>query len=104
MPAPKNTVEKRITPEFRAQAGKGRPKGTANKVTREIKEMVVQALSDAGGVEYLVEQADKNPTAFLGLVGKIIPLQVNATHTVKHDEEILQARREYAAQLEARVH
>ena len=104
MSVPQKTDDKRITPEFRAQAGKGRPKGTVNKVTREIKEMVVQALSEAGGVDYLVEQSEKNPVAFLGLVGKIIPLQVNATHTVKHDEEILEARREYAAQLEARVH
>ena len=49
-----------------------------NKVTREIKAMISEALDQAGGVEYLVECA-KNPrtaAAFLGLVGKVLPLQV----------------------------
>ena len=55
----------------------GRQKGTPNKTTAEIKEMVIQALSNKGGVEYLEKQADENPTAFLTLVGKVLPLQVN---------------------------
>ncbi|MDO8677216.1 MAG: hypothetical protein Q7R30_01435 [Acidobacteriota bacterium] len=29
-----------------------------------------------GGVAYLTTQATKNPTAFLTLVGKVLPLQV----------------------------
>jgi hypothetical protein len=33
----------------------------------------------AGGVSYLVKQAESNPTAFLTLVGKIIPAQIDAT-------------------------
>lgn len=41
-----------------------------------IKEMIVQALENKGGVEYLERQADSNPTAFLTLVGKVLPLQV----------------------------
>ena len=60
-------------------AGKGRPKGSPNKVTAAIKDMIVQALDEAhedGGVAYLKDQASKNPTAFLGLVGKVLPLQV----------------------------
>jgi len=57
-------------------AGKGRPKGVPNKTTAAIKDMVIKALDKAGGVDYLVEQADKNPAAFLTLVGKVIPLQV----------------------------
>lgn len=76
MTKPKKTVDKRITPEFRAQAGKGRPKGVPNKATTAIKEMVIQALNGAGGIAYLIEQSKKNPTAFLTLVGKVIPLQV----------------------------
>lgn len=58
----------------------GRTKGTPNKVTGEIKEMVLQALSDIGGVEYLKEQAKANPTAFLTLVGKVLPLQVTGAN------------------------
>lgn len=56
--------------------GKGRPKGVPNKTTAEIKDMIVQALSNKGGVKYLERQADENPTAFLSLVGKVLPMQV----------------------------
>lgn len=38
--------------------------------------MIVQALDKAGGVDYLLTQADENPTAFLTLVGKVLPLQL----------------------------
>lgn len=54
----------------------GRVKGTPNKFTGELKEMILTALSEAGGVEYLVRQAEKSPTAFLALVGKVLPLQL----------------------------
>jgi hypothetical protein len=56
----------------------GRPKGSANKVTAAIKDMIVQALNEAGGVAYLVQQSEENPAAFMTLVGKVIPLQVNS--------------------------
>ena len=56
--------------------GPGRPKGVPNKVTTAVKEMVVQALDELGGVEYLKKQAKENPTAFMTLVGKIIPTQI----------------------------
>lgn len=58
-------------------AGKGRKKGVPNKVTAAVKDMVLQALGNAGGVQYLEQQAKDNPTAFLTLVGKVIPLQVS---------------------------
>ena len=38
--------------------------------------MILEALDNAGGVAYLAEQSEKNPTAFLTLVGKVLPLQV----------------------------
>jgi hypothetical protein len=58
------------------RAGMGRPKGSKNKTTTAVKEMVLQALGNVGGVKYLEEQATENPTAFMTLVGKVIPLQV----------------------------
>ena len=66
-------------------AGRGRPKGSPNKVQAAVKEMVIQALSDAGGIKYLVAQSRDNPTAFLTLVGKVLPLQVagELDHNVK---------------------
>jgi hypothetical protein len=36
--------------------------------------MILGALSDAGGREYLHRQADLNPAAFMTLVGKVLPL------------------------------
>lgn len=56
--------------------GAGRPKGTPNKVTSELKEMILNALDKAGGEAYLARCAKKNPNAFLTLVGKVLPLQV----------------------------
>ena len=40
--------------------------------------MILQALDEAGGVDYLKEQAEKNPAAFLTLVGKIVPRDIKA--------------------------
>ncbi len=58
-------------------AGKGRKPGTPNKFTIEIKSMVEQALQQAGGVKYLAQQAEDNPAAFLALVGKLVPRDLN---------------------------
>jgi hypothetical protein len=38
--------------------------------------MVVGALVAEGGQKYLQKQARKNPVAFLGLVGRVLPLQL----------------------------
>ena len=57
----------------------GRKKGTPNKITALLKDQVLEAGEAAhpdGMVGYLTEQARKNPTAFLTLVGKILPTQV----------------------------
>ena len=71
-------------------AGKGRPKGVPNKLGKEIKDMVLAALEKAGGTDYLLEQAYANPVAFMGLVGKVLPIQVNAAHSgnVAHVHQI----------------
>lgn len=60
----------------RKKAGPGRPKGSVNKTTAEVKTMIRQALEDAGGVAYLVECArdPKTKAAFLSLVGKLAPM------------------------------
>ncbi len=63
---------KRLPPN----AGKGRKKGVPNKITKTLKEMTLAALDSAGGEQYLVEQARQNPTAFLALIGRIIPSEV----------------------------
>ena len=55
----------------------GRKAGTPNKITAELKDMILTALDDAGGVTYLKEVAASHPAAFLSLVGKVLPLQVS---------------------------
>lgn len=61
----------------RPQPKGGSRKGKPNKATAAIKEMIEGALQDAGGQRYLAEQARENPSAFMGLLGKIIPKDVN---------------------------
>jgi hypothetical protein len=49
-----------------------------NKVTTELKTMITDALDGAGGVDYLIRRASdpRTASAFLTLVGKVLPLQV----------------------------
>lgn len=53
-----------------------RPKGSANKLPKALKEMILEALDRKGGAEYLATQADNNPAAFMTLLGKVLPLQL----------------------------
>ena len=56
----------------------GRSKGTPNKATAELKDMIINALDKAGGEDYLAKQAIENPSAFMTLVGRILPKDINA--------------------------
>jgi hypothetical protein len=55
----------------------GRKKGTQNKITVAIKDMVLGALSEVGGQDYFVKQANDNPIAFMSLLAKILPSQLS---------------------------
>jgi len=57
--------------------GPGRPKGIPNKITGEVKGMIVAALRGVGGEKYLQQQARENPAAFMSLVGRIVPTEVH---------------------------
>lgn len=57
--------------------GPGRPKGVPNKINGQLRDMILQALDGAGGVEYLQKQAEQNPNAFMSLIGRVLPLQVS---------------------------
>lgn len=56
--------------------GAGRKPGAPNKLNADIKEMVIGALDDVGGRDYLAARAIDTPTAFMALLGKILPTQL----------------------------
>lgn len=72
----------------RPQPKGGSRKGIPNKNTGMIRDMIATALDQAGGVDYLVERAHdpKTASAFLGLIGKVMPVQVTGEDggAVKH--------------------
>lgn len=55
----------------------GRPKGSTNAKNIALKTMILNALEKAGGEEYLTEQAKTNPTAFMTLIGKVLPMSLD---------------------------
>lgn len=72
--------------------GPGRPKGSRNKFSGDLKRMILEALANAaqGGdsVDYLIAQARQdNPSPFMSLIGKCITQvtegSLNATVDVK---------------------
>lgn len=73
----KSTVEetRKGTPGKKPGSPKtgGRVKGTPNKVTAALKDMILGALDAKGGQAYLERQAEENPTAFMTLIGKVLP-------------------------------
>lgn len=63
----------------KGKPGPGRPKGVPNKINTLLKDDILLALDQAhadGRVGYLTQQAQDNPVAFLGLIGKILPTQL----------------------------
>lgn len=77
-----NTGRLQGKPENLTNAGKGRTKGVPNKTTKLLKDALLEAATLAGGkdglVGYLTKQALANPQSFLPLLGKVLPLQVDA--------------------------
>lgn len=55
----------------------GRTKGTPNKLTGDVRTLILDSLAEVGGKAYLVEQANTNPAAFMTLLGKCLPRDVN---------------------------
>jgi hypothetical protein len=58
----------------------GRKKGTPNKTTALLKDMILEAAELAGGeggaVAYLHRQANENPGPFMSLLGRVLPTQL----------------------------
>lgn len=93
MAAPKGTMP--------PNAGKGRVKGSQNKVTRAFKEAVLLSFFDIGGVDALTAWGRKNLTEFYKIAARLIPYEVigpgkNGEHLVKkvvhehHDANVVE--------------
>ena len=57
--------------------GSGLKKGQQLTKTLVLTEMIDGALSELGGMKWLVEQGRENPTAFMSLIGKRLPKDIN---------------------------
>jgi hypothetical protein len=62
-------------PGKRKKAG-GRQKGTPNKITRTIREAIIQSFDSVGGANYLQKIAVQEPAAYLQLLAKVLPTQI----------------------------
>ncbi len=62
----------------RPQPKGGSRKGIPNKINGDLKNMILTALGNAGGAEYLERKANdpRTAAAFLGLVGKVLPMTI----------------------------
>ncbi len=56
-------------------AGKGRPRGVPNRLSNELREMILDSLHAVGGADYLCRMAEEQPVAYLSLLGKLLPLE-----------------------------
>jgi hypothetical protein len=55
------------------RAGAGRPRGSQNKVTLQLKEAILSALDKLGGPDYLVALGRENSSAFASLLKSVLP-------------------------------
>jgi hypothetical protein len=63
------------------RAGAGRPRGSKNKISLALKEAILAALDNLGGVRYLERLAVENSSAFAGLLGKVLPTTLEASES-----------------------
>lgn len=63
-------------------AGRGRKKGELNKLTRTIKEAIERAFDKAGGADYLARMAEDEPVAFMSLLAKVLPTQLQHSGSI----------------------
>jgi hypothetical protein len=76
-----DTVRKGGKPKGSPKSGGGSRKGILNKTSANLKNMILGALDESGGVGYLVERANdpRTASAFMALVGRVLPMTVQGT-------------------------
>ena len=98
-PAPKTAFKK-----GHAKVG-GRKKGTPNKFSGELKQIVLNALENArahgqgrqGAQEYLTHQAKANPKTFLTLIAKLLPTALTGKDDGPIEVKVQQAQAKLSA-------
>jgi hypothetical protein len=70
-------------------------------VTPEIKDGILEAFQQAGGVDYLVELSKVDPPTFCRLLAAVIPSEIKAdirtTHTLDLGQAMIDANQRLAA-------
>lgn len=56
-------------------AGPGRPKGSLNKVSAQVKENVLHVFDQMGGVRKMTEWAQENTTEFYRIYARLLPTE-----------------------------
>ena len=56
--------------------GRGRPKGSKNKLPLTFKQAVIDAFEELGGTGTLVKWGKSNPTEFYKIAARLIPTEV----------------------------
>jgi hypothetical protein len=54
----------------------GRKPGSQNKATMAVKDALLQAFDEVGGVDYLVQVAKSDPRTFCMLLAKLLPAEL----------------------------
>lgn len=68
-------------------------KGRPNKTTKAVKDEIERAFIEKGGYKWLVQQMDENPTAFMSLLGRILPRVVDMKAEVEAKGVIIMANK-----------
>lgn len=75
-----NEKKQAVSPRSGAPTPAGRPAGVKNKLTN-LRDAVLEAFDQVGGAQYLAKLAQgtsSDRAAFVGLVSKVLPTQINA--------------------------
>ena len=78
--------------------------GRKPRVTVTAKQLLLDVLKDLGGRLWLAEQARQHPVAFMGLIGRLIPIEANvrAEVDITITEADIDAARERIERLQLR--
>lgn len=75
-------MENKIQKQNLTRQGRGRPKGSPNKVHASMKQAIAEAFEQLGGTERMVQWAMEDPkhlTEFYKLAARLIPVETNVS-------------------------